>query len=131
MSKTEIINFWSKTLKTFSIWSSLQALTVFQLSFKQLLNCVSATGSKLTPGLRESVTAKPAEINQSLPQFLIKLLGKTRNQQALADLIYRLNPVQEIPTLLTLQLKTHAAVAGILMKIFIRQIQSWTPSSQL
>jgi len=129
-SKIEIANFWSKTLKTPSIWSSLRALTASQLSPKQLLNCVGAAGSKLTPGLREPAAAKPAEINQPPPQFLIKLLGKTRDQQALAGLIYRPNPVQGTPTLLTLQPKTHAAAAGILTKIFAGQIQPRTPSSQ-
>ena len=75
------------------------------------------------PGLQEPAAAKPAEINQSSPQFLIKLLGKTGDQQALAGSIYRPNSVQEIPTLLTLQLKMHAAVAGILTKIFVEQFQ--------
>ncbi len=128
--QTEIANFWSKTLKTPSIWSSLRALTASQLSPKQLLNCVGAAGSKLTPGLQEPAAAKPAKINQPPPQFLTKLLGETRDQQASAGLIYRPNSVQGTPTLLTLQPKTHAAAAGILTKIFAGQIQSRTPSSQ-
>src|SRR5438034_9114782 len=91
---------------------------------------MGATGSELTPGLQEPAAAKPAEINQPPPQFLIKLLGKTRDQQALAGLIYRPNPVQGTPTLLTLQPKMHAAAAEILTKIFAGQIQLQTLSSQ-
>ena len=93
-------------------------------------NCVGAAGLKLTPGLQEPAAAKPAKINQPPPQFLTKLLGETRDQQASAGLIYRPNSVQGTPTLLTLQPKTHAAAAGILTKIFTRQIQFQTSSSQ-
>ena len=60
---------------------------------KQLLNCVGAAGLKLTLGLQEPAAAKPAEIYQPPPQFLIKLLGKTGDQQASAGLIYRPNSV--------------------------------------
>ena len=90
---------------------------------------MGAAGSKLTPGLQEPVAAKPAEVNQPPPQFLIKLLGETRDQQASAGPIYRPNSVQGTPTLLTLQPKTHAAAAGILTKIFAGQFQPRTPSS--
>jgi len=81
---------------------------------------VGAAGSKLTPGLQEPAAAKPAKINQPTPQFLTKLLGKTEDQQVSAGLIYRPKSVQGIPTLLTLQPKTHAAAAGILTKNFRR-----------
>src|SRR5438034_7150099 len=83
-------------------------------------NCVGAAGLKLTPGLQKPAAAKPAKINQPPPQFLTKLLGKTRDQQVSAGLIYRPKSVQGTPTPLTLQSKTHAAVAGILMKNFRR-----------
>ena len=90
---------------------------------------MGAAGSKLMPGLQEPAAAKPAEINQPPPQFLTKLLGETGDQQALAGPIYRPNFVQGISTLLTLQPKTHAVAAGILMKIFAGQFQPRTPSS--
>ena len=45
--KLKITNFWSKTPGISSFCSSLWALTVFQLSSKQLLNYVDITSSKL------------------------------------------------------------------------------------
>ncbi len=126
--KTEIVNSWSKILKTLLIWSSLWALTVSQLSLKQLLNCVGAAGLKLTPGLQEPVAAKSVKINQPPPQFLIKLLGKTGDQQVSAGLAYRPKSVQGTSTLLMLQLKMHAAAARILTKNF-HQTNS-APSSE-
>ena len=68
--------------------------------------------------LQESAAAKPVKTNQSSLQFLIKLLSKIRNQQISASLVYRSKSVQRISTLLTLQLKTHAAAAEIFMKNF-------------
>ncbi len=91
---------------------------------------MGAAGLKLTPGLQEPAAAKPAKINQPPPQFLIKLLGETRVQQAPAGLIYRSKFVQGTPTPRTLQPKTHAAAAGILTKIFAGQIQPRAPSPE-
>jgi hypothetical protein len=92
-----------------------------QLSPKQLLNCVSAAGSKLTPGLQLPAAAKSVKINQPLSQFLIKLLGKTSDQQVSAGLIYRSKSVQGTPTPPALQLKTHAAAARILTEKILRR----------
>ena len=116
--KIKITDFWSKTLKIPPIWSSLQALTASQLSPKQLLNCVGAAGSKLTPGPQLPAAAKPVKINQPPPQFLTKLLGKTSDQQVSAGLIYRSKFVQGTSTPLALQPKTHAAAARILTEKF-------------
>ena len=74
---------------------------------------MGAAGLKLTPGLQEPAAAKPAKINQPTPQLLIKLLGETGDQQVSAGLAYRPKSVQGTPTLLMLQLKMHAAAAGI------------------
>ena len=90
---------------------------------------MGAMNSELMSDLQKSAAAKSAEINQSFFQFLIKLLGKTRDQQVSAGSIYRPNFMQRIPTSLTLQLKMHAAVVRILMKIFTEQFQSQTSSS--
>ena len=122
--KPKITNFWSKTPEIPSFCSSLWAFTTFQLSSKQLLNCVGAASSKLAPGFQQPAAIKPAKINQPPPQFLTKLLGKTGDQQVSAGLIYRPKSVQGTPTLLTLQPKMHAAAAGILTKNFRRTNQT-------
>src|SRR5204862_1921560 len=91
-------------------------------------NCMGAAGSKLTPGLQEPAAAKTAKINQPPPQFLTKLLGKTRDQQVPAGLIHRPKSVQGTPTLLTLQPKRMQLRPGFSRKIFAGQIQPQAPS---